>query len=93
MVSNFISILVFDFYLVLCYNAIKFTNEGISMSSSSSSSGIGFTGLLTIVFVVLKLMEIITWSWWWVLSPVWITAIFWIVVAGGIIAWLGKYGR
>lgn len=47
--------------------------------SSSSSSGIGFTGLLTIAFVVLKLTKYIDWSWWWVLSPVWISLI--IVVA------------
>ena len=41
--------------------------------SKSSSSGIGFTGLLTIVFIVLKLTGNITWSWWWVLSPLWIS--------------------
>ena len=40
--------------------------------SSSSSSGIGFTGLLTVLFVALKLMDVIDWSWWWVLSPLWI---------------------
>lgn len=28
--------------------------------------------VLTIVFVVLKLIGIITWSWWWVLAPLWI---------------------
>ena len=40
------------------------------MGESSSSSGvIGFVGLLTIVFVVLKLLGKITWSWWWVVSP------------------------
>jgi hypothetical protein len=37
----------------------------------ASSGGIGFFGLLTIVFIVLKLCGIITWSWWWVLSPIW----------------------
>lgn len=42
-------------------------------SSSSSSSGIGFSGLLTIAFIVLKLMGYIAWSWWWVLSPLWIS--------------------
>ena len=42
-------------------------------NSNSSSSGIGFSGLLTIVFITLKLCNVITWSWWWVLSPVWIT--------------------
>lgn len=41
-------------------------------SSSSSNGGIGFTGLLTVAFVVLKLTKVIDWSWWWVLSPIWI---------------------
>jgi len=49
-------------------------------SSSSSSSGIGFVGLLTIVFIVLKLIGQIDWSWWWVLSPVWISAIITILI-------------
>lgn len=38
-------------------------------SSSNSSGGIGFAGLLTIVFITLKLTGVIAWSWWWVLSP------------------------
>lgn len=46
----------------------------MSNSSSSSSGGIGFVGLLTIVFITLKLTKVIDWSWWWVLSPIWITA-------------------
>lgn len=40
--------------------------------SSSSSSGIGFGGLLTVLFIGLKLTHYIDWSWWWVLSPLWI---------------------
>lgn len=36
---------------------------------SNSSGGIGFSGLLTIVFITLKLLGKIDWSWWWVLSP------------------------
>ena len=43
----------------------------MNQSSSSSSSGIGFFGLLTIVFITLKLTHFITWSWWWVLAPRW----------------------
>lgn len=43
------------------------------MKSESSSSGIGFVGVLTIVFIVLKLVGVLTWSWWWVLSPIWIS--------------------
>jgi hypothetical protein len=33
---------------------------------------IGFGGLLAIVFIVLKLTKVITWSWLWVLAPIWI---------------------
>jgi hypothetical protein len=51
-----------------------------NVSSSSSSGGIGFTGLLTIVFIVLKLTGYIAWSWWWVLSPLWIGFTIWVVI-------------
>lgn len=40
-----------------------------------STGGIGFVGLLTIVFIVLKLTGYIAWSWIWVLSPLWISLI------------------
>lgn len=49
-------------------------------TSSSSSGGIGFTGLLTIVFIVLKLTNNIDWSWWWVLSPLWFSLLLGILV-------------
>lgn len=39
-------------------------------SSSASSGGIGFFGLLAIVFITLKLTHVIEWSWWWVLAPI-----------------------
>lgn len=45
-----------------------------SKGSSAAGGGIGFTGLLTLVFIVLKLCGVINWSWWWVLSPLWISA-------------------
>lgn len=41
-------------------------------SSTSSTGGIGFCGLLSIVFITLKLIGKIDWSWFWVLSPIWI---------------------
>ena len=44
---------------------------GGNSSSSSSSGGIGVLGLLGIVFVALKLLGIIQWSWWWVTLPFW----------------------
>lgn len=40
--------------------------------SSSASGGIGFSGLLAIVFITLKLTGVIGWSWWWVLAPLWV---------------------
>lgn len=36
------------------------------------SGGIGFAGLLAIVFIVLKLTKVIDWSWWWVTCPLWL---------------------
>jgi Flp pilus assembly protein TadB len=36
------------------------------------TTGIGFSQLLAIAFIVLKLTGVITWSWLWVLSPLWI---------------------
>lgn len=53
----------------------------------SSGSGIGFLGALAILFIALKLLNQITWSWWLVLSPIWIPfAIILVVllVIGGI---------
>lgn len=48
--------------------------------NSSSAGGIGFVGLLTIVFIVLKLCKVITWSWWWVLSPIWIVVAIVVII-------------
>jgi hypothetical protein len=48
------------------------------MSKESSSSGISFMGLLTILFIALKLTNFIDWSWWWVLSPMWLTAVIFV---------------
>ena len=45
-----------------------------STSTTTNSGGIGFAGLLTILFIGLKLTGVIAWSWVWVLSPIWITA-------------------
>lgn len=47
----------------------------MSNTADSSSGGIGFVGLLTITFIVLKLTGVIAWSWLWVLSPIWIAAL------------------
>lgn len=50
------------------------------VSSSSSSGGIGFTGLLQIAFIILKLCHVIDWSWWWVLAPTWISILLVVII-------------
>ncbi len=54
-------------------------------SSSSSSSGIGFPGLLTVLFIGLKLTGHITWPWVWVLSPLWISALIFVCAVDTIV--------
>ena len=49
--------------------------------NSSSSSGVGFTGLLQVAFIVLKLTHVINWKWVWVLAPTWISMAIVVVVA------------
>lgn len=39
------------------------------MNKNTGSSGLGLSMVLTIIFVVLKLVNVIDWSWWWVCSP------------------------
>jgi hypothetical protein len=46
----------------------------IMSDNKTSSGGIGFTSLLLVAFIVLKLCNVIAWSWWWVLSPAWVPA-------------------
>lgn len=41
------------------------------MATSNNQGGIGFLGVLFIVFLILKLTNVIDWSWWWVTAPLW----------------------
>ena len=50
------------------------------MNENKQQGGIGFFGLLTILFIGLKLIGYINWSWVWVLSPVWLPLV--IVILG-----------
>lgn len=50
----------------------KERNKKMDKEKVNYNTGITFTGLLTVVFIALKLTGVITWSWWWVLSPIWI---------------------
>lgn len=48
--------------------------------TTNSSTGISFTSLLAVAFIVLKLMGYIDWSWWWVLSPLWLPLVVGITI-------------
>ena len=49
--------------------------------------GIGFAGLLTILFIALRLLKVISWPWVWVLSPLWISAIIVITIIAIMLIW------
>ena len=57
-------------------------------TSSSHSTGIGFTGALFLVFLVLKLTGVINWSWWAVTAPLWGSAalVVLVLLAAGVVA-------
>lgn len=58
---------------------------GIHTMSNKKSASLGVCDVLAIIFIVLKLLGVITWSWLWVLSPIWISIII-VLVLYGIIA-------
>jgi len=67
-------------------------------TAQASASGVGFFGLLTILFIALKLFGVIGWSWWWVLAPLWLpVALFLGIAVVGFIIWfcveLAKTGK
>ena len=49
-------------------------------TSTAAKGGMSFLEVLLLVFIVLKLCKVITWSWWWVLSPIWIPLILWLLL-------------
>lgn len=49
-------------------------------NKTTVNGGVGFTGLLQVVFITLKLMGIINWSWLWVLSPAWISIAIYVLL-------------
>ncbi len=60
--------------------------------NNSKGPHIGFVGLLTLIFITLKLTDYIDWSWWWVLSPLWISfsMVIVIIVVLGVFKILDK---
>lgn len=55
-------------------------------NNQTAGGGIGCSGVLFLIFLVLKLTGLISWSWWWVTSPLWIGFAL-VVLALVIIFW------
>ena len=62
----------------------------VHLTNGGAGGGIGFCGLLCIVFIVLKLLGKIDWSWWWVLSPIWISIVLVVLILGIFIWWVKR---
>lgn len=58
--------------------------------SDNKSNGIGFTTVLFLIFMTLKLTNTIDWSWWWVTSPLWfpIALVIGLVIISTIVAYI-----
>ena len=55
------------------------------MDNKAKQGGLGIVSVLTIIFIVLKLLGGIKWSWIWVLSPIWISAVIVVAVFSAIL--------
>ena len=42
------------------------------MKNNTQNQGIGMSGVLFTVFLMLKLTGVIAWSWWWITAPLWV---------------------
>ena len=54
-------------------------------NNSNYTSGLSFSSILFLVFLVLKLTNVIDWSWWWVTAPLWIPIIIFFVFCWWIV--------
>ena len=61
-------------------------------NNNASRGGIGFCGCLAIAFIVLKLTNVIDWSWAAVLSPVWVPLVV-VILLVGVLAIIDRRGK
>lgn len=54
-------------------------------NKTARNGGMGFISVLTLIFIVLKLTNNISWSWIWVLSPIWISIVLILIIFGIIL--------
>lgn len=59
------------------------------VNNNTQTGGIGFIGLLTVLFIALKLTGVISWTWFWVLSPLIFSAGLGVILLIGVFGYLG----
>lgn len=60
----------------------------MNKKSNNGGKSLGLCGTLAVIFIVLKLCNLINWSWWWVLAPIWIPLC--LIVFFGFLAYVLK---
>lgn len=53
---------------------------GNATNGTNTGGGIGLSGTVFVVFLILKLVGVIDWSWWWVTAPLWGSVLIWLAV-------------
>jgi len=62
-------------------------------NKTASGNGIGFGSLLALTFIILKLCNVITWSWLWVLAPIWIPLGLGILIVLAFVTFVALKGK
>lgn len=64
------------------------------MNKETKKGGLGFLSILALIFITLKLMGYVTWSWWWVTAPLWgpitviaVAAAIMFMFVGAVVCW------
>ena len=57
--------------------------------AKNSDAGLGLGSVLQVIFIVLKLCGLIDWSWWWVMSPTWIS--IGILIVGFVVIVIARF--
>jgi hypothetical protein len=65
----------------------------MSVDNKGMNSNSFFVSMLLILFIGLKLANIITWSWWWVMSPLWVPLVIFVIIVVPILIIIAMKGR
>ena len=65
----------------------------MSVDNKGMNSNSFFASMLLILFIGLKLANIITWSWWWVMSPLWVPLVIFVIIVVPILIIIAMKGR